>query len=224
MIYKRFFSAISFLLAATLLLGVVVPKKVGFVNDFANVLSAETRNKINDWAIELREKTDVDLVIVTLPNIEEADITDFGVQLYNKWGIGSKRDEGVLVLLALQEKQLRLEVGYGSEGYLTDAYTFQVYQTMKSYLTPGNEKWDDAFIQGSMMLLSAIAKEKGVTITGISEYAQKKKESNSSGLGIFAFLIIFVILIIVTRGRILEWLILINIFGGRGGGGNSGSG
>ncbi len=50
-------------------------------------------------------------------------------------GIGSKRDEGVLVLLALQEKQLRLEVGYGSEGYLTDAYTFQVYKTMKSYLT-----------------------------------------------------------------------------------------
>ena len=220
--YKRFCAVLPFVFLTALLFSVVVPKQVGFVNDFANILSAETRNKINDWAIELREKTDVDFVIVTLPDIGGEDIVDFGVKLYEQWGIGSKRDEGVLILLALKERKLRFEVGYGSEGYLTDAYISEVYQTMKSYLTKGNEKWDDAFIQGSLMLLSTIAKEKGITLTGVSEYSQKKKES-SGGVGLLAFLILFIILIIATRGRILEWLFWMSIFGGRGGGGNSGS-
>ena len=215
--YKRFFLIAEFILLLALLWSVTIPEPVGFVNDFANILSSETRNRINDWAIELREKTDVDFVIVTLPDIGGMNEVDYGVKLYEQWKIGSKRDEGILVLLALKERKLRFEVGYGSEGYLTDAYISEVYQTMKSYLPKGNEKWDDAFIQGSLMLLSTIAKEKGVTLTGVSEYSQKKKES-SGGLGLFAFLIIFIILIIATRGRILEWLFWLTIFGGRGGG------
>jgi uncharacterized protein len=222
--FKRFCLIIGLILQVVLLFSIDIPEPVGFVNDFANLLSEETRNKINDWAIELREKTDVDFVIVTLPDIGEMNEVDYGVKLYEKWKIGSKHDEGVLVLLALKERKLRFEVGYGSEGYLTDAYINQVYTTMKSYLSKGNENWDEAFIQGSLMLLSTIAKEKGVTLTGLSDYAKRKNTSSSGGLGIFAFLVIFVILIIVTRGRILEWLLWFSIFGGRGGGSFGGKG
>lgn len=215
--YKRFFLIAGFVILASLICGVTIPEPVGFVNDFANILSAETLHKINDWAIELREKTNVDFTIVTLPDIGGMNEVDYGVKLYEKWKIGNKQDEGVLVLLALKERRIRIEVGYGSEGYLPDAYVEQVYQTMKSYLTKGNEDWDQAFMQGSLMLLSTIAKEKGITLTGVSDYSQKKTNKNSGGVGLFAFLAIFIILIIVTRGRIIEWLFWLTLFGGRGG-------
>ena len=66
--FKRFCLIIGLILQVVLLFSIDIPEPVGFVNDFANLLSEETRNKINDWAIELREKTDVDFVIVTLPD------------------------------------------------------------------------------------------------------------------------------------------------------------
>ncbi len=204
-----------------------IPQAQGFVNDFAGILSAENKAKINDWAIELREKTDVDYVIATFPEIGGEDELSFGVRLYKAWGIGTKRDEGVLVFIAVKERKLRIEVGYGSEGYITDAFSHQVYQQMASYLSRGSEDWDTAFMQGSLMLLSAIAQEKEVTLTGMSDYSQRSQNSSEgspfSGLILF---VIFVILMIVTRGKILLWLMIFSRGGGGGswGGGSNGGG
>lgn len=205
-------------LASNLLIA-KIPAPVGFVNDFAGILSEEIVNRINDWAIELREKTDTDFFIATFPDIGGANEVEFGVQVYKQWGIGSKRDEGVLILLALAERKLRIEVGYGSEGYITDAYANEVYQQMRSYLSKGSEDWDKAFTQGSLMLLSKFAQEKGVTLTGMSEYSQRSsRNSRSSGFGGIGVIILFIFLMIVTKGRILEVLIWMSILGGRGGG------
>ncbi len=197
----------------------VIPEPVGFVNDFAELMSTDTRNKINDWAIELREKTDCDFFIATFPDIGGASEVDYGVQVYKQWGIGSKRDEGVLIMLALAERKLRIEVGYGAEGYITDAYASEVYQDMKGFLAKGSEDWDQAFIQGSLMLLSAFAKEKGVTLSGVSEYSKRASDrSRRGGLGGLSLIIIFIILMIVTKGRILEVLLWASILSGNGGG------
>lgn len=207
------------LLLAFSLQSAEIPQPVGFVNDFANILSETTRNKINDWAIELREKTDTDFFIATFASIEGENEVDFGVKVYKQWGIGSKRDEGTLILLAVKERKLRIEVGYGSEGYITDAFANDVYTTMKSYLSKGSEDWDNAFIQGSLLILQQFAREKGVTLSGLSEYSKRGSRSASGnrakGIGT---LLIFIILMIVTKGRFLEVLIWMSILGGRGGG------
>ena len=219
--------ALSLLLLAGFIpvLNAKIPKYVGFVNDFAELMTPETRNRINDWAIELREKTGCDFFIATFPDIGGANEVDFGVQVYKEWTIGSQRDEGVLVMLALAERKLRIEVGYGSEGYITDAYASEVYQTMRSYLGRGNENWDEAFTQGSLMLLSKFAEEKGVTLTGMSDYARgMSRRSAATGRGGIGLIIIFIILMIVTKGRILEVLIWMSILGGRGGGSWGGRG
>ncbi|MCB5270688.1 MAG: TPM domain-containing protein [Candidatus Cloacimonetes bacterium] len=205
-----------------------IPPAKGFVNDFAGLLTEENRARINDWAIELREKTGVDYSIATFPEIAGEDEVSFGVRLYKAWGIGTKRDEGVLVFVAQKERKLRIEVGYGAEGYITDAYAHQVYQEMVSYLSKGSEDWDAAFMQGSLMLLSVIAQEKGVMLTGMSEYSQGRSsgEQGSSPFGGLVLLAIFIILMIVTRGRILLWLMIFSRGGGGGGswGGGSGGG
>lgn len=221
--FKHTFTIILLLLAGIILAqDINIPEAQGFVNDFAGVLSTANKNRINDWAIELREKTGVDYVIATFPEIGDVDEVTFGVKLYETWGIGSQRDEGVLVLLALKERRLRIEVGYGSEGYITDAYSNQVYREMASYLTQGAEDWDTAFVQGSLMLLSAIAQEKGVTLSGMSEYAQRQRtgDGNASPLSVLVVLAVFVILMIVTKGKILNVLFWLLIFS-RGGGGSS---
>lgn len=204
-----------------------IPKPLGFVSDFAGILSPQTRTQINDWAIELREKTDVDLFIATFPDIGGADEVSYGVQVYKEWEIGSKRDEGVLLFLAVKERRLRIEVGYGSEGYLPDADNIKVIQTMRSYLSKGAEDWDQAFTQGSLMLLAKIAQEKGVTLTGVSAYSQGSSKSSRrmSGFGTLGLIVLFIFLMIVTKGKILEVLLWMFILGGRGGGwggGNSG--
>jgi len=211
---------ISFLLLAGMLLVTgtclaAIPEPVGFVNDFAGLLSESTRNQINDWAIELREKTGTDFFIATFPDIGGANEVDYGVSVYKQWKIGSKRDEGVLLMLALKERKIRIEVGYGAEGYITDAYAAKVYNVMKGMLAKGQENWDQAFIQGSLMLLGKCAEEKGVTLTGMSDYAKRGSSSGSKPWGI---ILVLVFLVIITRGRILEILLWSSILGGRGGG------
>ncbi len=203
-----------------------IPQSIGFVNDFAGILSPQTRAQINDWAIELREKTGVDYAVATFPNIDGQDEISFGVKLYEKWGIGSQRDEGVLVFVAVEERKLRIETGYGAEGYITDAYAYNVYQEMASYLRVGSEDWNAAFTQGSLMLLSVIAQEKDVTLTGVSDYSKRNRsgENQASPYSGLAFLIIFIILMIVTRGRILNVLFWVLLFGRGGGGGGFGGG
>ena len=199
-----------------------LPQALGFVNDFAGILSTETHDRINDWAIELREKSGVDFAIATFENIGGEDEVDFGVRLFKHWGIGSQRDEGVLILLAVSERRIRIEVGYGSEGYITDAFSHQVYNHMRGFLSQkGAENWDAAFMQGSLMILEQIAKEKEITLTGMSDYAKGlrgKEKDNALGL-ITTLFIIFVFLIIVTRGGILSMLFYGSGFGGPGRGG-----
>ena len=113
---KQFLLLIFFCLFIVCILsaeGVKIPQPVGFVNDFAGILQEDVRNKINDWAIELREKGGVDFTIATFKEIGTTDEVAFGVKLYETWKIGSKRDEGVLVLLAVKERKLRIEVEIG---------------------------------------------------------------------------------------------------------------
>ncbi|HRX77347.1 MAG TPA: TPM domain-containing protein, partial [Candidatus Cloacimonadota bacterium] len=102
----------------------------GFVNDFANILSSETRIRLNDWAIELREKTGVDLAIGTFPEMGGLDDLSFGDRVFQTWKVGSQRDEGVLIWLAVNERRLGIETGYGAEGYITDAFAASIRDRM----------------------------------------------------------------------------------------------
>ena len=202
----------------------VFPKPLGFVNDFAGILSDSTKTRINDWAIELKEKTDVELDIAIVPDLQGIDYKDYAVKLWEAWKIGNKQDEGVLILMGVAERKIKIEVGYGSEGYVTDTQAGDAYQAMASLLPKGAEQWDQAFMQGSLMILNLIAKEKGVTLTGMSEYSMRSSPAQRSGRGIGALIFIFIILMIVTRGRILDLLLWMYVFGGRGGGGCWGGG
>lgn len=97
------------------------PALSGRVVDTANLLDAATRTSISN-TLEVHEaETTNQIVVVTVPTLEGYDIADYGVQLARHWGIGTKEsNNGVVILVAPNERKVRIEVGYGLEGALPD--------------------------------------------------------------------------------------------------------
>src|SRR6478672_5253052 len=92
------------------------------VNDFAGVLKPAEREALEQRCKALREKTGAQLAVVTLKSLEGGQIDDFAVKLFKRWGIGDKeKKNGILLLVAIQDRKARIEVGYGLEPILPDA-------------------------------------------------------------------------------------------------------
>jgi uncharacterized protein len=100
------------------------PQLTSRVVDNANILDIQTEAEIEQKLIELENKTTSQLVVVTLPSLEGYEIEDYGYRLGRHWGIGQKdKNNGALLIVAPNERRVRIEVGYGLEGTLTDALT-----------------------------------------------------------------------------------------------------
>lgn len=99
----------------------VEPTDRFFVNDFANVIDVDDENTMYAAGVQLYEKTGAQVVVVTLDTIDGADIQEYGVQLGRAWGIGDEEDDnGILLILAMEERDVGISVGYGLEGAVTD--------------------------------------------------------------------------------------------------------
>jgi uncharacterized protein len=100
------------------------PALSGRVVDDANILDAATRSALTEKLAALEDKTTDQFVVVTVKSLQGQAIESYGYQLGRHWGIGQKgKNNGVLLIVAPNERKVRLEVGYGLEGTLTDALT-----------------------------------------------------------------------------------------------------
>ncbi|MBK1969437.1 YgcG family protein, partial [Brevundimonas diminuta] len=100
------------------------PALSGRVVDDAQLLTPEQEQALTGKLATLEQQTGDQLVVVTLPSLQDQEIEDFGYQLGRHWGIGQKEnDGGALLIVAPNERKVRIEVGYGLEGVLTDAYS-----------------------------------------------------------------------------------------------------
>lgn len=102
-------------------------RPTGFVNDYAGLLSAEEKSALENKLTVFNQESSNEISIVVIPSLEGDTIENFAVKLFEEWGIGkSKQDNGVLLLVALNDRQMRIEVGYGLEGTLPDAISYQI--------------------------------------------------------------------------------------------------
>jgi uncharacterized protein len=98
------------------------PTLTGRIVDQAGLLDPTARSRLEGKLQELEAKTSTQLVVVTLPSLNGYDIADYGYQLGRRWGIGQKgKNNGALLIVAPNERRVRIEVGYGLEGTMTDA-------------------------------------------------------------------------------------------------------
>ena len=140
------------------------PTREFFVNDFADVLDLSTEKRIISLGKQLEDKTGAQIVLVTIESLGEKDIDDYATELFRKWGIGQKdEDNGILILNAVQDRMLRIEVGYGLEGAVPDIRTAQIRKDyMNPYLSKGD--YNGGLYNGYAMLVQDVAKEYGVDI------------------------------------------------------------
>ena len=105
------------------------PALTGRVVDAANIIPDATEAELNAKLEALETQSQRQLVVATVPDLEGYDIADYGYQLGREWGIGDKeRNDGALLIVAPNERKVRIEVGYGLEGYLTDALSALIIQ------------------------------------------------------------------------------------------------
>ena len=106
-----------------------LPELTGRVVDLANVLSPETEASLTEQLAAHEQRTSNQVIVATVSSLQGYDIERFANELFRAWGLGQKdRNNGVLLLVAPNEREVRIEVGYGLEGTLTDALSADIIQ------------------------------------------------------------------------------------------------
>ena len=119
---KKAIFFLLFLLVIPLALAVEYPKSINYVSDYANIISPEYEQLINQLAREIEDNTTVEIAILVVDNLQGLDRETYVVEIFKQWGIGKKDvNNGLLILVALEEQQYRIEIGYGLEPIITDA-------------------------------------------------------------------------------------------------------
>jgi uncharacterized protein len=213
------------------------PQPTGHVVDEAGLLQPNTHTALELLCREVKEKTGAEVAAALVPSIAPLDIETYSTELFEKWGVGGREtDEGILLVVARDERRIRFEVGYGLEGILPDG---KVGGILRSSVIPHlkEDDWDTGVAGGLVGVSQVIAEDKGVTLESLTgEYMpqiqprESRRSSRLGGLIGFIFLIMFLSALgggrRGRRGRSALWLApLILLGGGRGGfGGGSGGG
>lgn len=148
------------------------PKPVNYVSDFANVLSTTTEDQINKQLQTLETETSTQIFVVSVSDFQETYMEDYAVKLFEEWGIGqADKDNGVLLLFMPEGEsgsRVRIEVGYGLEGSLTDAMAGRILDNdfIPSY---ENKDYNTAVINTVNSIELAVKDE--YTVTGNSSTA-----------------------------------------------------
>jgi uncharacterized protein len=153
----------------------------GHVNDYTNLLSSSEKENLENKLTSFKNETSTELAVVIINSLEEDTIEGFAVQLFEDWGIGTKEnDNGVLLLIALEERKLRIEVGYGLEGALTDLQSGQI---IRNTLTPAfkSEEYYTGIDKAINQIISAVKGEEFV----VDESSNDTSEGSSSYKFIF---------------------------------------
>ena len=187
-----------------------IPEQGGkWVHDEANILSESTEATLEAMIRANRDSTSNQIGVLTIPSLQGESLEEYSLKVVEKWVPGQKeKDNGVLLLIVPEDRIIRIEVGYGLEGVLTDALSSQINRNeIAPYFRQGD--YDTGVKEGVLAIIEATKGE-----YKNDDPPQRRKSSRRSPLATLVILII--IFIIISRmGR-----------GGRGGGGywSSGSG
>ncbi|MCB1693748.1 MAG: TPM domain-containing protein [Pseudomonadales bacterium] len=165
------------------------PKLTGRVVDQAGMLSSSTEKQISALSEAHEKATGNQVVVVTVNSLDGNAIEEYGYQLGRYWGIGQKgKNNGVLLIVAKAERKIRIEVGYGLEGELTDAISSNIISTV---ITPQfkSAQFDEGVLEGTQAIIQALG----------GQYEMRERKSRSShkvtpGWLFLVFIVVFWIL------------------------------
>ena len=205
----------------------------GYVSDFVGIIDSGTRQKIIALSGELEKKTTAQLAVVVVSTTRPETIEGYAVELFSRWGIGQKgKDNGILLLVAYNDRKLRIETGYGMEGAIPDAIAKNIIdRLMTPEFKSGN--FSKGILNGASAIVSLAAKEYDIQITGEEDQMYefvRKEPSLAEKIFSFIFTTVFILLILSLRLGIFPLFFLLGSgrrrngywHGGGFGGGSSG--
>lgn len=196
----------------------------GPVNDYADILSASSESKLESLLTDLERKTDAAVVVVTLDSMQGGQIDDFTNRLYEEWGVGQAgEDAGVMLLVALAERKMRIEVGYGLESVIPDGLAGQIRDDyVLAYFKRG--EMQTGVVQGALAIADRLADHYGVDLSERPAAAPGSSRGESGPAEIFIILIfIFIIATTFVRSFTRDGRRRRGLFGGGYGGYHGGS-
>jgi uncharacterized protein len=211
------------------------PPLTGRVVDDAHVLSPETQAKLTSELEALEQKTGRQLVVATVPDLQGYEIEEYGYRLGRTWAVGSKdKNDGAILLVAPKERKVRVEVGYGLEGVLTDALSSVILQS-KVLPRFRDGQMEQGVVDGTEAIVQQLSLPDEDAKAQVAKAAEAPQQQGGAHVPIiFVIFILFWILaglggVFGRRGRGggggLWWLLpLLLSGGGRGGGGGWGGG
>ncbi len=204
-----FLSLISFAFSLDL------PDYTGFVNDYAGIIDYNSKQQINNIIYELERKTGAEVAVVTLKSLQGENIEDFTNRLFEKWGVGKKgKNNGIMILVAIEDRLIRIEIGYGLEGIIPDAKAGRI---IREIITPlfKQAKFGEGILNAVYVIAEEIASDAGVKLNIEKRnvnYAGKRKLTKSD-LFWFLFFMFFIMPVFIRH----PWLLLFFLSSGRGG-------
>ncbi|WFM71872.1 TPM domain-containing protein [Halomonas sp. CKK8] len=202
------------------------PELTGRVVDQAELLDPATESRLSERLAAHEEATTEQLVVATLPDLQGVPIEQYGYQLGRHWGIGqAEEDNGALLIVAPNERKVRIEVGYGLEGRLTDAQSSVI---INQTLTPAFREGDYArgITEGVEAMIRVLGGEPMDTSATSNAPAGEQGPRGPASILFFVMFVIVMTLVRGGRGGLLAGMLLGGALGGRsrGGGGLGGGG
>lgn len=209
------------------------------VNDLAHVVDADSARGIERLSRALKKASGDVVMVVTVPTIEPSgNIDEYTNKLFEQSGIGEKgKDNGLLIVLAIKERRVRIEPGYALEQFITDRFAGE---TIRRYMAPEfrNGDYGKGLLVATARIVGRIANARGVTLPDVQLPADEQAEGGRSNFPLALPVIIFIIILIVARmgggpgaGMLLwglgpwsRWSSGVGSFGGGRGGGFGGGG
>jgi len=181
-----------------------VPKLQGYVNDYAHMISGATRAKLEGELRSFEQSDSTQLVILTIPSLEGESLEDYSIKVVEAWKLGkARKDNGILLLVSKDDRKMRIEVGRGLEGRLTDLTAGRIIDlAIKPWFKRGD--YDGGFAAGVASLIDATR----------GEFKAEKKDSRkrtqpfpSSWLFLIVVLILFFFFLSSARkgGKTSNW-------------------
>lgn len=163
------------------------PRLSGRVVDSASLLSGSVRDELTRLLDEHERETTNQIVVVTIRSLQGYAIEDFGYQLGRHWGIGqADKNNGALLIVAPNERRVRIEVGYGLEGALTDALSHEIIQ---AHVLPAfrTKDYEQGIVDGTKAILAAIA----------GTYEAPPKEASEQGIPLLPLLVGILLILVL---------------------------
>jgi uncharacterized protein len=180
------------------------PDYIGYVNDFAGLMDAASTSDLETLISGVEKGTGAEIAVVTIDSLEGITIEEYAVELFEYWGIGkTDEDNGILILVALLDREVRIEVGYGLEGVITD---LEAGRIIDDIIVPNfkEENYNRGIYDAVVTISNQIYGEEELATMGEEQDTSSSSESFFSGLPLGficcfpVFIIIFLIIFLVN--------------------------